>query len=148
MATPVREKQVLYHYGSAESCARINATGTYTDEVHARYSRLPEGEKSLAGHGLYIAGDPLSSLSYFRGGSTQVLLEPGARVLDLTDPRIEDALDDAGIRRADVLNLPIDAVVRYDSTADWSVIKGATGVRFQEFDFESMARELSMGYHL
>ena len=143
MATPVRDQKILYHYGSSESCARINATGTYSGEVHARYSKLPEGEKSLAGHGVYIAGDPLSSLNYFRGGATQVILEPGARVLDLTDPRIEEALEDAGIRRADVLNLPIDAVVRYDSTADWSVIKGATGIRFESFDLDSMARELA-----
>jgi len=144
MATPVREKQVLYHYGSKDACARINGTGTYSGDVHARYSRLPEGEKSLAGHGVYIAGDPLSSLNYFRGGATQVILEPGTRVLDLTDPRIEEALEDAGIRRADVLNLPIDTVVRYDSTADWSVIKGATGVRFEPFSFETMARELAI----
>ena len=142
LAVPLKEEQVMYHYGSKSACDRLNSGGSYTGELFERYSRIPEGEKSLAGHGVYIARDPLSSLDYFSGGATRVVLSPGTRVLDLSDPRIEDALDAAGIRRADVKNLPLDIVVKYDGMANWSVVKGATGVRFEPMDFESMAREL------
>ncbi len=142
MAVPLKEEQVMYHYGSKGACDRLNSGGTYTGELFERYSRLPEGEKSLAGHGIYIASDPLSSLDYFSGGATRVHLAPGTRVLDLSNPVIEDSLEMAGIRRADVKNLPLDVVVKYDGMANWSVVKGASGVRFETMDFESMAREL------
>ena len=84
LARPLEAEQVMYRYGRQEPCDQLNQAGEYTGEVFDRYSRISQRRKTIAGHGVYIAGNPVSSVGYYEGGATQVILDRGTPVLDLT----------------------------------------------------------------
>ena len=83
----------MYYYGKPEPCDRLNRAGAQT--------------RAIAGHGVYIAGNPSSSLTYFEGGITQVILAHGTPILDLTDPATSRRMYELGIDVTDIYNLPI-----------------------------------------
>jgi len=138
LAIPLAEERITYHYGKPDPCEKLVASGTYAGEVFDKYSRLSEKGGAVAGHGVYIAGNPLSSISYFSGGGLQVVLGSGTPMIDLTDPEVRRRMLVLGLDRSDIYNLPLDAVVRYNERSDWYVVKGATGVRFEPIDFSKM----------
>ena len=139
LATPLTEERITYHYGKPAPCEKLVQSGTYTGEVYAKYSRLSEKGGAVAGHGVYIAGNPHSSITYFAGGGVQVVLAPGTPVIDVTDSGVQRRMHELGLTNSDIYNLPLDAVVRYSEGSDWFVVKGATGVRFEPIDFSRMS---------
>jgi len=139
LATVVAEERITYHFGKPAPCEKLLQSGTYTGEVFEKYSRLSERGGAVAGHGIYIAGNPYSSVEYFNGGGLQVVLAPGTKMIDLTDSLTQKRMRELGVTRSDIYNLPLDAVVRYQDRSDWFVVKGATGVRFEPIDFSRMS---------
>jgi hypothetical protein len=136
LASPLSENRVFYHYGTPAACDRLNSSGGYVGEIRKRYGALPMGLGTVEGHGLYIAGDPVSSLDYYRGGATQVLIPKGNRLLDLGDPKVFAAVSELGLKPDELGRLPLELVIRYSPSADWYVIKGGEGIRFQAMDWQ------------
>ena len=56
-------------------------------------------------------------------------------MIDLTSNETVQRMRELGVTEAAIHNLPIDAVVRYNSNRDGYVLKGPTGVRFQNVDY-------------
>jgi hypothetical protein len=139
LAKPLAEERITYHFGKPASCEKLVQSGTYTGDVYAKYSRLSQKGGAVAGHGVYIAGNPHSSITYFAGGGVQVVLAPGTPVIDVTDSDVQRRMGELGLTNGDIYNLPLDAVVRYSEGSDWYVVKGATGVRFEPIDFARMS---------
>jgi hypothetical protein len=135
LAVPLSEERIMYHYGKPEPCEKLAEGGSYTGEVYNKYSRISEKGSAVAGHGIYIAGNPSSSASYFKGGAVEAVLAPGTPLIDLTDQNTRDAMSQLGLGDADIKNLPINAVVKYNTSYDWYVIKGPMGVRFRTMNF-------------
>jgi hypothetical protein len=131
---PTTEEKIMYHYGGAAPCQKLNEAGSYTGAIYEKYSRIRTNSRAIAGHGVYVAGNPSSSSNYFKGGITQVVLAPGTPMIDLTRLDTRARLAALGLETDDIYNLPVDAVVRYGEVYDWYAIKGATGVRFQALD--------------
>ena len=152
---PTTEEKIMYHYGGAAPCEKLNEAGSYTGAIQEKYSRLRANSRAVAGHGVYVAGNPSSSSTYFKGGITQVVIETGTPMIDLTRPDIMVRMDALGLEMDDVYNLPVDAVVRYNAQYDWYAIKGPTGVRFRALDISKtspgdlgqLIRELGTSLH-
>jgi|GEM_PF-1842291 len=135
LAMPLSEERITYHYGKPAPCEKLVAAQKYTGELYDKYSRLSERGGAVAGHGVYIAGNPHSSLDFFSGGGLQAVISQGTPMIDLTDPVTQARMNELGLTRSDIYNLPLDAVVRYNAKDDWLVIKGSSGIRFEPIDF-------------
>ena len=135
---PLPADQIMYHYGVESTCNQMNHAGRMTEEAHRRFASIPMSDSAIAGHGMYVAGNPTSSLGYFRGGATQVVLRQGMPSLDVSQPEVMHLLRQLGVHDRDLYNLPFEGVIKFDASHDWWVIKGKDGVAFQEFDFSRL----------
>jgi hypothetical protein len=131
---------VMYHYGRPEPCQRLIQNQTYSGAIFDRYSRIREGSGAVAGHGIYMAGNPYSSAEYFSGGALQIVVEQGTPVIDVTDWNIRRRLERLGLSIEDIYNLPIDAVVHYSLESEWYVLKGPTGIRFEPMELSRVGQ--------
>jgi hypothetical protein len=66
-----------------------------------------------------MAGNPHSSAEYFNGGAVQITVERGTPIIDVSGWESHEELRRLGVAEADIYNLPIDALVRYNQTSDW-----------------------------
>lgn len=137
---PIAEDRVFYHYGYESTCQNLIQTGRMTPEVHRNYADIPVSGAAVAGHGIYMAGNPTSSLSYFRGGANEIVIPRGTPQLDLSRPEVVQMLAQMGISERDVHELPVEGVIRYNSQEDWFVLKGAPEVRFRSLSFSALDR--------
>ena len=136
---PLAEERVFYHYGYESTCQNLIQTSRMTPEIHRNYADIPVSGSAVAGHGIYMAGNPTSSLSYFRGGANEIVVPKGTPQLDLSRPEVVQMLGQMGISERDVHELPVEGVIRYNSQEDWFVLKGAPEVRFRSLSFSEIA---------
>lgn len=129
LATPLKKKRVFYRWQSEQSRKSLLKAGEMTPQIYKYFMNLKD---PIAGSGLYVAGDMISSSSY---GETllQVEVEAGYRILDLSNPETKIKLSRQGITLKDVNKLNPKVAVKYAENTEWLVLKAKEGVKFKPF---------------
>ena len=134
LAEPSKEKKVFYRWQSETARQNLIETGEMTPELHTYFMKQIN---NYSGAGFYISEDMASSSSF---GDTlmQVEIEPGYKLLDLMDPKIQKKLKENGISNDEIFHIfHLKVGVKDTRESGWWVLKAKEGVKFKPFSSQA-----------
>ncbi|MFK7872702.1 MAG: hypothetical protein AB8C84_05950 [Oligoflexales bacterium] len=132
---PLPHHQIFYHWTRPNKAKRLVSLGYLSIprfQVTMHVGTKLDNLTLHAGRGMYIS-ERYDNCSKYGDTLIEVHAVAGTPYLDLTHPQTKKNMQRLNIKRRDVFTLNPNALIRFDETHQWWVIKTREGISFANF---------------